>query len=290
MIAWLVQRFRSLTKNYKIFCFKARLTKAWLFLSVSLKYFYIIKYKSILARNLICYLLLIVLSVCGSCKKDPLDSVFDYRTLGSSANDLLSSSRYPKLQIEIQYMPGYAPDASSVNNLVAFLKTRINKPGDITIIQEEIGASVLPVSSLNNIVSIERTYRKHFTGNGVISVYVLITNGYYSNSNIFATSYWNTSVCLFGNSINDNSGHFGQVSRSILMTTLLEHEFGHLMGLVDQGSPMLTNHKDSSNGAHCDNPDCLMYYDVEAGFAATLNAVPSLDANCLADLKANGGK
>ncbi len=74
------------------------------------------------------------------------------------------------------------------------------------------------------------------------------------------------------------------------MTTLLEHEFGHLMGLVDQGSPMQVNHKDAANGAHCDKPDCLMYYNVEAGFTGTLSAVPSLDANCIADLKANGGK
>jgi hypothetical protein len=242
-----------------------------------------------LTRNFICYLLLIVLSTSSACKKDSLTGVFDYRTLGTSANDLLASSRYHSLQIEIQYMPGYAPDASAVNNLVAFLKTRLDKPNGITIVQEEIGASSLAVASLYNIVSVEKSYRKYFTGNDVITVYVLITNGY-SNADVLATSYWNTSFCIFGKAVNDNSGQSGQVSRSILMTTLLEHEFGHLMGLVDQGSPMQTDHKDASNGAHCNNPDCLMYYDVEAGFAGALNAVPSLDANCLADLKANGGK
>jgi hypothetical protein len=243
-----------------------------------------------LAKNKTLYFLVFFLFVSSACKKESAEGFFDYRTLGASANDLLSSSRYSALQIEIQYMPGYAPDASAVNNLVAFLKTRLNKPNGITIVQKEIGASSLSVASLYNIVSIERTYRQYFTRNDVISVYVLITNGYYSNNNILATSYWNTSFCLFGKSINDNSGQFGQVSRSILMTTLLEHEFGHLMGLVDQGSPMQINHKDASNGAHCNNPDCLMYYDVEAGFSGTLNAVPSLDANCLADLKANGGE
>jgi hypothetical protein len=243
-----------------------------------------------LAKDKILYFLVFFLFVSSACKKESAEGFFDYRTLGASANDLLSSSRYSALQIEIQYMPGYAPDASAVNNLVTFLKTRLNKPNGITIVQKEIGASSLSVASLYNIVSIERTYRQYFTRNDVISVYVLITNGYYSNNNILATSYWNTSFCLFGKSINDNSGQSGQVNRSILMTTLLEHEFGHLMGLVDQGSPMQTNHKDASNGAHCNNPDCLMYYDVEAGFSGTLNAVPSLDANCLADLKANGGE
>jgi hypothetical protein len=242
-----------------------------------------------LARNLILCLLISFSLAFNSCKKDSVEGVFDYRTLGTSANDLLSSYRYHSLQIEIQYMPGYAPDASSVNNLVAFLKTRLDKPNGITITQEEIGASSLSVASLFNIVSIERSYRKYFTGNDVITVYVLITNGY-SNTDILATSYWNTSFCIFGKSLNDNSGQSGQFSRSTLMTTLLEHEFGHLMGLVDQGSPMQTNHEDAANGAHCDNPDCLMYYNVEAGFTGALSTVPSLDANCIADLKANGGK
>jgi hypothetical protein len=242
-----------------------------------------------LARNLILCLLISFSFAFSACKKESIEGVFDYRTLGTSANDLLSSYRYHSLQIEIQYMPGYAPDASSVNNLVAFLKTRLDKPNGITITQEEIGASSLSVASLFNIVSIERSYRKYFTGNDVITVYVLITNGY-SNTDVLATSYWNTSFCIYGKSLNDNSGQSGQVTKSILMTTLLEHEFGHLMGLVDQGSPMQTDHKDAANGAHCNNPNCLMYYDVEAGFTGALSAVPSFDANCIADLKANGGK
>ena len=241
-------------------------------------------------RNFILYYLFCVFFISGSCNKEQAEGFFDYRTLGASAHDLLSSAKYPSLQIEIQYMPGYAPDASALNNLVTFLNSRINKPSGINIIQEEIGPSSLSVSSLNNIVNIERSYRNYFTGNDVISVYVLITNGYYSGNNILAISYWNTSFCVFGKPIDDNTDQPGDVSRSVLLTTILEHEFGHLMGLVDQGSPMLTNHRDPANGAHCSNPDCLMYYNVEAGFTDIISAVPSLDANCIADLKANGGK
>ncbi|MBA2563113.1 MAG: hypothetical protein H0V14_09415, partial [Chitinophagaceae bacterium] len=83
----------------------------------------------------------------------------------------------------------------------------------------------------------------------------------------------------------------GQVTRTQLLTTLLKHEFGHLMGLVDQGSPMQTPHRDFTNGAHCINPECLMYYNIETADAGILNnPIPSPDANCMADLKANGGK
>ena len=74
------------------------------------------------------------------------------------------------------------------------------------------------------------------------------------------------------------------------MTTLLEHEFGHLLGLVGQGTPMQIDHRDAVNGAHCNNPGCLMFYTIETMSAGSNYVSPDFNANCKADLKANGGK
>lgn len=238
-------------------------------------------------RNFTLYLLIFFLSVLSACKKESVQGAYDDRTLGTSADDLLTAAPYSSLQIEIQYMPGYAPDQAALDNMVAFLKTRINKPGDISITQEQIPAGSSSITVLSDIVNTEQHYRNLYTHYNLLRVYILITDGYYSKSDVLATSYWNTSFCLFGKAIDDASS---QANRSILITTLLEHEFGHLMGLVDQGTPMLTDHKDVVNGAHCDNPDCLMYYDVEAGSPGSLTTVPLMDANCIADLRSNGGK
>jgi hypothetical protein len=244
-------------------------------------------YKSILKRNFTLYFLIFCLSVLTACKKESVQGVYDDRTLGTSAHDLLTAAPYSSLQIEIQYMPGYAPDQAALANLVAFLKTRINKPGDISVTQEQIPAGSSSVATLSDIVNTEQRYRNLYSHNNLLRVYILITNGAYSKSDVLATSYWNTSFCLFGKAIDNNSS---PANRSILLATLLEHEFGHLMGLVDQGTPMLTDHRDAANGAHCDNADCLMYFDVEAGASGSLSAVPLMDANCIADLRANGGK
>jgi hypothetical protein len=122
---------------------------------------------------------------------------------------------------------------------------------------------------------------------------VLYTNGQYTNAQTLGIAYRNTSVALFGKTIRDNSGAIGQVSRTKLEATILQHELAHLLGLVDLGTPMQTAHKDAAHGNHCTNNSCLMYYASETtdvlGVLLTGN-VPSLDAACAVDLRANGGK
>lgn len=236
------------------------------------------------------YVVLVVSLGFTSCKKEDVRSGNDFKTLGTAAHDILSASRYSGLNVEIQYMDGYPPDSASINNLINFLKKYINKPDGIQVTQQKIAASGKTVLSLDDIVNIEKKYRTVFTENNTLAVHILITDADYDQPNILATSYWNTSFCVFGKTVNDDSGSWG-LSSLTLLTTLFEHEFGHLMGLVNQGSPMQKDHLDHSNGAHCINSHCLMYYDVEKSTAAgNLFSIPILDANCEADLKANGGK
>lgn len=226
----------------------------------------------------------------NACQKEYIAGNSDYKTLGSSAHELLTASPYTALQIEIGYMPGFAADDASINNLVNFLNTYTNKPGGIKVYQHQIAASNKTILSLAEIVNIEKNNRVIFTSPGSIAIHILITNGYYTTASTFAISYWNTSTCIFGQAISDNSDSPGLVTRTRLVSTALQHEIGHLLGLVNQGSPMQQNHKDSDNGAHCNNPVCLMFYGIETDAGSINGPVPTLDANCMDDLKANGGK
>ncbi len=215
------------------------------------------------------------------------------RAVGASANELLASSKYTSLKIEIQYMTGYPPDAAALNHLQTTLTGLLNKPAGISIVTKEIPASGNLTLSVNEIISIERNNRTVFTTGEQIGVYVLYTNGNYTEANTLGVAYKNTSVALFGKKIQDNSGGLGQASRTKLVATVAEHELGHLLGLVDLGSPMQANHKDAAHGSHCSNNSCLMYYASETtdilGFLITGN-IPPFDAACRADLHANGGQ
>ncbi len=227
------------------------------------------------------------------CNRNSSTSYSNNKGVGGSANDLLSNTKYTSVKIEIQYMTGFAPDAGAVNLLKDFLSARLNKSGGITIVQKEIPASTNAALSVQQVADLEKNNRTVFTSGKELGVYFLFTNGEYTDGKVLGVAYNNTSMCLFGKTINDNSGNVGQTSRTKLTATVLEHEFGHIMGLVDVGTAMQTNHKDSPNGAHCNNKNCLMYFSVETtdvlGFLLTGN-IPTLDANCLSDLKSNGGK
>lgn len=53
------------------------------------------------------------------------------------------------------------------------------------------------------------------------------------------------------------------------------HEIGHILGLVDNGLPMVTNHRDPDpeHGRHDVDPSCIMYwtYDGEAAVDAVFS-------------------
>ncbi len=240
-----------------------------------------------------------LVAIAGCSKKDdtitglPSINSENNKIVGASAHDLLTTSSYTSIKIEIQYMPGFQPDATAVNNLVAFFNLLVNKSAGISVIQTQIPGAGSAVLSLTDIANIEKNNRTVFTSGTQIGVYFLFTDGSYSDPNVLGLAYRNTSLCLLGKTIHDNSGGIGQTSRIKLESTVLEHEVGHILGLVDLGSTMQTSHKDGAHGNHCSNTNCLMYYASETtdilGILIT-GAIPTLDTNCRADLTANGGK
>jgi hypothetical protein len=215
------------------------------------------------------------------------------RPVGASSKDILTSATYRSLVVEIQYMQGYAPDAAAISHLVSMISSVSNKPMGVTFMTKEIPPSTSPSLSVNDVIEIERLNRTQFTTGDKIALYILYTNGTYTSGNVLGIAYKNTSTAVFGKTIQDNSGGLTQPSRTKLEATAMEHEIGHLMGLVDLGAAMQTNHKDAAHGNHCTNNTCLMHYTAETtdilGFLLTGN-IPEFDANCKDDLRANGGQ
>lgn len=243
---------------------------------------------------------IIPLLLLSSCQKNSSNFQHNNSTyrhdldVGASARDLLSDNLYNSLQIEVQYIDNPAPSQPALALLQAMLTARINKPGGITIQTKKIKPSS-DLFTLDGIKGIEEKNRTVFTIGRNLGVYVLLLNGYYlSDSAVMGSAYRNTSVVLFGQAVLDHSSNNTEVQK-VLQATTMEHLFGHLMGLVDEGAPMRVNHRDALHGYHCNNERCLMYYGaIDANFAVTqwasVDSIPGLDSNCINDLRAIGGK
>lgn len=235
-----------------------------------------------------------------ACKKDSKIKVEkNHRNgTGDSANDILSSQNYTKMVVEIQYMKGFRPTEKAIGLLSDMLSARCNKPGGIKFIYTEIAALGYSTYSMDDVRAIEEENRTAFTSKDELATYFLFLDGDYSentsNSSVLGVAYYNTSMVVFEKTLQDNTGGFMEPELYKVETTVMNHEFGHIMGLVNVGTAMQNFHQDTDHGAHCDNDNCLMFWQAETGSMLSNlignTPIPTFDENCLKDLKANGGK
>lgn len=256
------------------------------------------------------FFILIAVFLFNSCSQDGTTPIIDdggkppvvnpelnNKPTGEAANDLLSNTTYTKLLVEVVYIDDFKPTSTAINNFKSFLQSRLNK-SSIEIIQRSIGAASKNSYSVADIVNIEKEHRQKFTNNKEIAVFAFFANGEFaentSNSKVLGIAYKNTSIALFEETIQGFSTGLFAPDLSVLEAVVINHEFAHILGLVNLGSAMQNDHQDTAHGKHCNNEECLMYYTAETGEGLVDmlagGSVPDLDANCLADLSVNGGK
>ena len=217
--------------------------------------------------------------------------------VGYSANDILSNKKFTDIYIEVMYVEGFKPSAETLTNLKNFIGSKTYKT-NIVIEERLINITSKSIYSMEDVRSIEDANRNIFSIENQLAISALFLNGKSSNdtdtTTILGTSYRNTSFVIFEETIKTTANNILGSSKIILESTVILHEFCHLLGLVNLGTNMVVNHEDPSHNAHCTIENCLMYYLIENGknvhHWVKNEEIPQLDANCINDLKANGGK
>jgi len=220
---------------------------------------------------------------------DPPAEFSHKQSPGSSNEAFITDNNYDQLVVEIQYMPASEPTEESINNLLDFLKMHLNKSSITILDPKEIASGNRDAYTASQVRDLEDEHREQFTEGSTLASYALFLDGEFSTRNVLGIAYYNTSTAYFAETINRISGGIGQPSQTAIESTVFNHEYGHLMGLVNNGTEMQHDHHDSENGAHCTVEECLMYFSVNTtDFFANLfgGTIPELDEYCVADIEA----
>ncbi|WP_317164746.1 membrane metalloprotease [Flavobacterium turcicum] len=241
-----------------------------------------------------------------SCAKDEnesaapavIDVVANKQVTGSSANDLLSDRKFKSLVVEVVYVNGFEPSAAAINNFVAFISARTFKPAGINVVKRAIVSPGNTTYTTQQIVALEEANRTKYNSGTELAVWAFFADGKSSQDTaegvVLGTAYRNTSFVIFEKTIQGLSDSPFEPNRTVLETTIITHEFGHILGLTNFGTALQSNHEDTAHPRHCIEKTCLMYWSAEVGSGinnmVSATAAPQLDSQCIADLRANGGR
>lgn len=216
--------------------------------------------------------------------------------LGTSANELLSATEFKSLRLELAYADGFRPTQQTIDLIQIFLEERLDKPDGITIVERLITPAETAPYDINEIVAIEDANRTVFNNGDEIGVWLFFSDGESSsnsgNSFVLGTAYRNTSMVIYEKTFIDLANNSTTpINRTLLETSTLRHEFGHIFGLVNVGTPLTSDHEDEDNQRHCNVEECLMYFQTVTSIfnSSDVETIPDFDPLCIADLQANGG-
>jgi len=193
----------------------------------------------------------------------------------------------------------FDPTQANIDRLFAGKKT-LMIPKTLAAMQD-VGTIADEELTVADILALATKHRNVYNTETSRSYYVIFVSGYFADDTGIHGGVLGVSIgdqiAMFKEVINStNIVVAPNVVRYVEQSTLI-HELAHSIGLTDNGVPMVVAHKDAVHGAHCNNQDCVMFWQNDGSGDAARFAQQRLltgssilfDANCLADVDAQSG-
>ncbi|GMN10867.1 hypothetical protein MTsPCn9_28210 [Croceitalea sp. MTPC9] len=255
----------------------------------------------------------------------------NFRATGSSANDILANTNFDRLRIQIAYVQSqrnFRPTDEAMNEFQAFLQQFTFKE-NIELVFTALESPDEEDLTLQEIADLEIENRTVYNDGTTLGIYIYFADAPSEGDDLdeglvtLGAVYRNTSMVIYEETVRNLAGRSVLISNADVETATLNHEFGHLLGLVNLGSPAVNDHEDVDAENHCNVDPCLMRAQLEFGAtnkssiastkegrlhsSCTLDglglvkqmensvsrgaaAAPDLDAECQLDLETNGGR
>jgi len=257
--------------------------------------------------------LVIFLAIAVNCSKssddspDPvdIDKSANLKSTGDSAHDILANDNYTRMEIEVVHVAGFQPTQQAMADFMTFLTDRTFKE-EIEVIYREVASPNEEDLTLTEIAQIEDDNRTLYNNGETLAIYIYFADAPSVDDDeeeglvTLGAVYRNTSMIVYESTVRQLAGGSSQVTNADVEVATLNHEFGHLFGLVNLGTPAINNHEDPDAENHCDIAGCLMRAELQFGggmmsmlesrTSKGLAMAPGLDAECILDLQNNGGR
>ncbi len=260
----------------------------------------------------------------------PIDKSANLLGTGDSANDLLSNDKFTRLKIELAYVTGFRPTSSAINAFVDYIEGHTFKQ-NIELIYNELPSPAKETLTLQEIAKLESDNRTVYNDGETLGIYIYFADAPADDDDeeeglvTLGAVYRNTSMVIHEETVKRFAGLSSFITVADVENATINHEFGHLFGLVNLGSDQVNDHEDPEAESHCVVTGCLMRAELqftasqltarssqtgdlselqsacslsghsvlkmlEQTTAKGLGTAPDLDSECILDLQANGGR
>ncbi|MCB1154374.1 hypothetical protein KDL45_12045 [bacterium] len=221
----------------------------------------------------------------------------------------IQGSPYSRLVIELDYVGGKAPSEDVIATIESTYADLLDKPGGVEVVlDEELDARgddyAWSQEERNDLA--DATFDLAVPDD-TIKMHAVFVDGHSARDGggirILGVAFHDVHFFIYQDTI--DSGCDGMVSGllgggeacELATATISMHEMGHLIGLVDNGLPMVEDHKDpdTEHGDHSANKNSIMYwaYDTNAGLDQLVTRItggktdpPPFDENDRQDIDA----
>lgn len=211
-----------------------------------------------------------------------VDKTANLLTTGDSANDILSNDNFDKIVIEIAYVTGFKPTADAMTQFTDYLRQHTFKD-DIALTYNELPSPTEDELTLKEISDLELKNRTAFNRDRTLAIYIYFADAPAEGDDLegglvtLGAVYRNTSMVIHEVTVRKLAARSLTISNTDVETVTLNHEFGHLFGLVDLGSDMVNDHESKSENDdgvlvgdnHCNQDNCLMRAELQFGRRVT---------------------
>lgn len=189
---------------------------------------------------------------------------------GVGPRDYLSSKDYDTWIIEVDSVQGQAPSAGALDLLRSRLMEVADKPGGIEVRQSETLPARGGTWSARDIQDLDASSQNLRSDGGTVVTHLLFLDGEFSTANVLGVAIGHSTIAIFSETIRNNCTIINGclTGADSIFRAVLVHEFGHAMGLVNNGIGMATDREaEDCDGrpdkGHSNNQNSVMFCAVE---------------------------